>query len=339
MKKINLRSDNEAPAHPAILEALIAANRGSSYAYGEDEYSKSLNKAFSEFFEKQVSVLPVVSGTAANALSLAQLTPPYGSVLCHDQAHIHVDECGAPEFFGGGFKLLPVDCDAGILSVQDTENRLTTFGFHGEHEPVLSTLSISQSTEFGTVYSLDEISELGEFKKRRDLALHMDGARFANALASLGCSPADMTWRRGVDMLSFGATKNGALMAEAVIIFDDKNFPGLPRRRMRGGHLLSKMRYVSAQLLAYIENNLCVALADHSNSMARTLASKLEDMGGRLEYPVMANEIFVNLSDERAAELGEHFEFHAWPGKPGLYRMVIPWDIEESALALVAGDS
>lgn len=320
----NFRSDNEAPVAPEIMAALSEANKGAAHAYGDDALTARVKEVFVDVFETDMEVFPLISGTAANALAVAQTTPPYGAVICHQDSHLHTDECGASEFYTGGAKVLALsgaDCklDAGTVRW-----KVANAGHAGDHASKPTLLSITQATEFGTVYSLDEIRELSDVAHEAGMHVHMDGARFANALCGLGCSPAEMTWRAGVDMLSFGATKNGAMMAEALLVFDADDAAELGRRRKQAGHLLSKMRYVSAQLEAYLADDLWLRLAAHANRMAKRLSEGLEEAGGvELLHPVQSNEIFVRMDKERCDGLWEAgFEFHGWPGRPGVYRLV-----------------
>lgn len=339
----NLRSDNESPAAPQVIEAVIAANAGAEHAYGADQYSQQLDQRFSELFETEVVVYPVATGTAANSLALAQTTPPFGAIFCHSQAHIHVDECGAPEFFSGGAKLIPVDGEDGRIDEAIFSRLLAQFGFKGDHEPNRSTLSITQATECGTVYSIDHLLALNQLAKSHDMAVHMDGARLANAVASLQCSPADITWRAGVDVLSFGATKNGTLGAEALVFFNPELAEGLGKRRMKGGHLLSKMRYVSAQLAAIVEDGLWLRLAQSANAGAARIGNALaRHPKCTVVHPVEINEVFAILDKTLARQLADAgFEFHRWPFQPDMYRFVVPWNVEDQALqrfeATVAG--
>ena len=328
----NFRSDNEAPAAPEILEALVAANRGPAHAYGADAWSRRLAERFGEVFETELTVWPVATGTAANVLALAELTPPHGSVWCHPQAHANVDECGAPEFFTGGAKLIGVPGDHGRIDPDRLAAALAATGMHGEHEALPATLTVTQATEAGTVYSPGAVAALAEIARARGMAVHMDGARLANALARLGCAPADATWRAGVDLLSFGATKNGALFAEAVVDFRPGASAAMPRRRMRGGHLWSKMRYLSAQLEAYVADGLWLRLAARANVGAARLAAGLAALPGvSLLHPVEANEVFARAAPAVADALAaDGFEFHRWPGADGAVRLVVPWCVEES---------
>ena len=335
---MNFRSDNEAPAAPEIMDALARANHGSAHSYGADAITQRLQTRFSDLFEIDVAVYPVATGTAANALSLAELAPAYGAVFCHEESHIHTDECGAPEFYTGGAKLMPVSGAHGKIDLGRLETMLANMGAHGEHEPAPVALSLTQATEAGTVYQVEEITAFGGFAQRHGLSLHLDGARFANALCSLGCSPAEMTWRAGVDILSFGATKNGAMAAEAVVDFrpPEKRAPhdSFRRRRMRGGHLFSKMRFLSAQLEAYVEDDLWLKLAAQANQAAAEIAAGLSNRSGvTLLHPVEANEVFLRADPTTARALADAgFQFHQWPGAEPVIRLVVPYNVESSAV-------
>src|SRR6516165_9678048 len=240
-------SDNAAGVAPAILDALVRANAGFAIAYGDDSATRRLERRFSELFERDVAVFLVSTGTAANALALAHVSPPWGAVLCHTEAHAIVHECGAPEFFGGGLRLIGIEGEGCKLKPQTVEAALDRhFGLR-PHQLVPAALSLTQASEFGTIYQIDEIAALSALAHGRGMAVHMDGARFANAVARLGVPPAEVSWRAGVDVLSFGATKGGALAAEAVVFFDPAHAAAMAERRKRGGHLVSKHRFIAAQ--------------------------------------------------------------------------------------------
>ncbi|MGY6553077.1 MAG: threonine aldolase family protein [Wenzhouxiangella sp.] len=322
---MNFKSDNESPAHPAILEAIVAANRDFATAYAADRYSQQLNARFSEVFETECHVLPIATGTAANSIVLAELSPPWGAVMCHRTAHIHCDEGGAPEFYTHGAKLVPIDGDEARLDPERLARAIDSAGAHGVHNCKPAVVSITQATECGTSYRPDQIRAVAEVAQARGLPLHMDGARFANAVSWLGCSAAEVTWKAGVDVLSFGATKNGALTAEAVVVFGHPEWlEGLERRRKRGGHLLSKMRFVSAQLLAMLENDLWLDIAATANARAAELAAGIEASGvARLQWPVEANEVFMRADPAVLQQLKAcGFEFHIWPGYDDVARLV-----------------
>ena len=330
----DFRSDNEAPAAPEIMAALAAANTGSAHAYGDDPWTGRLAERFGAVFETELAVWPVATGTAANALALAELAPPWGAVYCHPDAHANADECGAPEFYSGGAKLVGVAGAHGKIDADRLARTLAATGAHGEHEALPSALSLTQATEAGTVYTPDEVAALAATARRHGLGVHMDGARLGNALARLGCAPADATWRAGVDILSFGATKNGALAAEAVVDFRPGADSTLARRRKRGGHLWSKMRYLSAQLEACLEDGLWLRLAQRANAGAARLAAGLEALPGvALLHPVEANEVFVRAPpDVFAALRAAGFEFHPWPGADDAFRLVVPWCVEDAEI-------
>ncbi len=268
---MDFASDNAAGVAPVILDALVRANAGFAIAYGHDALTRRLERRFSELFERDAAVFLVGTGTAANALALAHLAPPWGAVLCHSEAHAIAHECGAPEFFGGGLRLLGID---------------------------------------GTVYQIDEIAALAGLAHERGMAVHMDGARFANAVARLGATPAEASWRAGVDVLSFGATKGGALGAEAVVFFDPARADAMAERRKRGGHLVSKHRFIAAQFEAFLANDQWLKLAAHANGMADRLATHLASVKFPPIWPVEANIVFVRLPQalhERLQAAGAHY--------------------------------
>ena len=341
---LNFRSDNESPAAEAIMTAVLEANRGAAWAYADDTHSARLDAAFSEVFETDTVVLPVSTGTVANSIALAATTPPWGAVYCQEHAHIYNDEGGAPEFFGNGMRLVPVAGDHGRMDSQKLEHALTSNTGHGVHSYEASALSLTQSTECGTVYPTDLVAALGETARARGMATHMDGARFGNAVVQLGCSPADTTWRAGVEMLSFGASKNGCMAAEALLFFGRHELLARAERlRKRSGHLLSKMRYVSAQLLAYLEDDRWLAMARNANRQAATFAAAVEaHEEAALEFPVEANEVFVSWSQTGFARLERQgIEFLMWPGRDDLARFVFSHctrDEETAALCKALGD-
>jgi threonine aldolase len=297
------------------MAAINAANTGLLPSYGADEFTERLQGAVSALFEREVAVYPVATGTAANALALAQLAPPFGGIYCHEAAHIVTDECGAPELFTGGAKLLGVASPSGKIGPEAIDAAVALANDMGVHHVKPSAISVTQATELGTVYGLAELKALTAAGKRHGLAVHMDGARFANALVHLNCSPAEATWKAGIDVLSFGATKNGALAAEAVVFFDPRRAQEFERRRKRAGHLWSKLRYLSCQLLAYLQDDLWLRNARQANAMAARLARGLETLAGaKLLQPVQANELFVAVPERLIAALeGEEFHFYRWP--------------------------
>jgi threonine aldolase len=328
-------SDNTASVSPEILEALRAVNRGLEHAYGEDPWSQRLDQVLGDFFESEVRVFMVATGTAANALALGTLTPPYGAILAHEEAHVLRDECSAPEFFSGGARLISLSGAQGKIT-PETLQRALEWNPPSVHTVQPATLTLTQATEFGTVYRPEELGALTEIARRHHLAVHMDGARFSNAIVTLGCRPSAITWQAGVDVLSLGATKNGALGAEAVVFFDAKRVGDFELRRKRGGHLLSKARYAAAQLLAYIESGLWQRNAERTNQLARRIGAAAQ---ARLLAPVEANEVFVNLGDAGKRALREAgFEFYDWGAQhSGAARFVAAWDQpEEHVSALCA---
>jgi threonine aldolase len=314
---LNFASDNAAGIAPEIMAAIARANDGKVLSYGRDPWTARIERRFAELFQCEVAVFLVTTGTAANALALAHLTPPWGAVLCHEDAHIATDECGAPEFFGGGIKLISIPGVAGKIEPAELTYALDR-DWGGPHHVTPSVLSLSQATEAGTIYRLHQLRELAEIAHARGLAVHMDGARFANALARMNASPAEATWKVGVDALSFGATKGGALAAEAVIFFDPEHARYMPERRKRAGHLLSKHRFIAAQLEAYCDSDLWLMLAHHANAMADRLARGLEALGIPAAWPVEANEVFVRLPARMDAQLRTQGAiYYPWPDRSG----------------------
>jgi threonine aldolase len=319
-------SDNAAAAHPKVIEAIAASNRLDT-AYDGDAWSQRLDGAFSELFERDVRAFWVTTGTAANCLALAALCPPYRAILCHRDAHIEVDEAGAPGFFTGGAKLVLLD-GAGAKITPDAVAAACDAIRDDVHQVQPAALSITNATEYGLVYRAAEVAALGQLAKQRGLAFHMDGARFANALATTGESPADVTWRAGVDVLSFGFTKNGGLNAEALILFRTELADEIAVRRKRAGHLASKGRMLAAQILALLEDGLWLDNARAANAAAQSLAQAAPQ---RLVYPVEANELFLKVSDREANSLrSQGFDFYEWG--PGQIRFVTSWDSESKAV-------
>ena len=311
----NFTSDNVTPACAPIMEAVVAANAELLPSYGADRYTVRLREVASAVFETPVSIFPVSTGTAANALALAQLAPPYGGVYCHEGSHIVTDECGAPEFFTGGAKLLGLPASDGKITGAQLSAAIAHANALGVHHVKPAAVSLTQATEWGTVYGLSQLREIAAVAREHRLPVHMDGARFANALCFLGVSPAAATWQSGIDVLSLGATKNGALCAEAVVFFNPALAENFERRRKQGGHLWSKLRFLSAQLLAYFHDELWLANARHANAMAAALAQGLEGVPGvRLLQAVEANEVFASLPEELVLRLErDGFGFYRWP--------------------------
>jgi threonine aldolase len=310
----NFGSDNVSPVCAPILAAIERANAAPTGSYGADSFTERLTGVASTLFETEVAIYPVATGTAANALALAQIAPPYGGVYCHTGAHIMTDECGAPEFFTGGAKLLGLPSPTGKIGPQALGAAVAFAEEMGVHHVRPCALSITQATELGTVYGLEELSDLTAAARRHGLSVHMDGARFANALSRLGCTPAEATWKRGVDVLSLGASKNGALGAEAVVFFNRALADGFERRRKRAGHLWSKLRYLSCQLLAYLEDGLWLRNAAQANAMASRLAQGLAELSFAPLQNVDANEVFVALPEKLIERLERaNFHFYRWP--------------------------
>jgi threonine aldolase len=337
MTQANFCSDNAAGASPQILRALeAAASAGSAMPYGNDDWTGRVEARLKEIFETDLAAFPVATGTAANVLSLSVMCPPYGVIYCHEAAHIQVDECGAPEFYTGGAKLIGLPGADGKLTPEILRGAI---GGAGEvHHPQPAAISLTNASEAGTVYTPAETAAIAEVARARGLGLQLDGARFANALVGLGCTPAELTWKAGVQALSFGATKNGALAAEAVVLFDKALAATFGYRRKRGGHLFSKMRFLSAQLEAYLSDDLWLANARHANALAARLAAGLAELpGATLMYPVQANEVFVKLPETTIAGLeAAGFRFYRWAeapdGEGAVARLVTAFDSDPAAV-------
>ena len=334
---IDYRSDNTGRAAPEILEALVRANSGTALGYGADEWTARLQDRFSELFETRVRVFPVATGTAANALSLAATSPSWGLVYCSEAAHINTSEANAAGFFGGGLKLVPVAGKDGRIAAEAFSETLAGLPPGALHRGQPAAVSLTQATDLGAVYKIDEIRSLAEIAKARGLRVHMDGARFANALARLQCSPAEMSWRAGVDLLSFGATKNGGALCDAIVAFAPELADGLSVQLRRAGQVWSKMRFASAQLMAYVADGLWLRLAEASNAAASRIAAGIAGLPGmRLVASVEANELFLEVpSGVMDALEADGFQFYR--RSPTLARFVCRFDVTEAeADALVA---
>ncbi len=330
-------SDNASPAHPRVMEALMQANAGHAPSYGEEPAMERVRNRLREIFEApEAAVYLVATGTTANALSLACHVQPWQAVYCHREAHVQMDECGAPEFYTGGAKLVPLDGEHAKFTAAALEAALaeTPEGFVHAVQP--GAVTITNATEAGTVYSPDEVAGIATVARAHGLALHMDGARFANALVSAGCTPAEMTWKAGVDVLSFGGTKNGLMGVEAVLLFDPGRSWEFELRRKRGGHLFSKHRYLSAQMEAYLEDDLWLEMARTANAAARRLAEGIRAIpGAALVHPVEANAVFASwprAGHRKARDAGA--AYYLWPfnqsldgpdDEPLSARMVCSW--------------
>jgi len=323
-------SDNAARIHPRVMEAIAGADQMDT-AYDGDRWSRALDGRLSELFGTEVEVLWVPTGTAANCLALAALCPPYGGVVCHRDSHIQNDEGGAPEFYTHGAKLMLADGEGAKLT-PGTIRILIDAIANDVHRVQPHAISITNATEYGRVYNPEEVAAIGALAKERGLGFHMDGARFANAVARLGCTPAALTWQSGVDALSFGFVKNGAMSAEALVFFKPGLADATRRRRKRAGLLMSKGRYLAAQVLAMVENDLWIANGALANACAERLA---EAAGERLVHAVEANEVFLRATPEEAATLrAQGFDFYDWA--EGEIRLVTAWDTDAHHVARLA---
>lgn len=307
-----MRSDNNSGVSPEIMQAIIDENNGDCEAYGRDGLTAKSEKILKSVFENgTMKSFNLVSGTAVNSLIIATLSPTYGAVFCHQDSHVYGDECGAVEFQSGGAKLIPLKGSNGKIMPSILEDAIDWFVIDEPHHSQPSMLSIAQTTEAGTVYTPDEINELSVVLKKHNLKFHMDGARFANAVAKIGCSPAEMTWKAGVDALSFGTTKNGTLGAEVALFFGGEDDKGFIYRRMRSGHLLSKMRFISTQIIAYLNDGLWLKNAAHANAMAERIRVGVENTSGiKFTFPVQSNVMFAEIEEslrERLEGAGFHF--------------------------------
>lgn len=335
---MSFASDNAAPIHPAILAAIAEANTGTAPSYGADAWTARAEALLAEVFERSCAVLLLATGTAANALALAALTPPWGAVFCHRHAHVLMDEAGAPEFYTGGARLLPLDGPSAKLTPEDLDAAASGYSRSWVHGAQPFAVSITQASESGASYRADEVAALAETARRHGLKLHMDGARFANAAAFTGESPAALTWRAGVDVLSFGATKNGAMAAEAVVCFDAQTAQALPHLRKRAGHLLSKHRFLAAQMTAYLEQGRWLDLAARANAMAQRLAEVLRAAGRDILHPVEANEVFARLQPSEIERLrAAGAACYPWGADgPQAARFVCSWATEAAQIDALA---
>ncbi|WP_031550418.1 threonine aldolase family protein [Parvularcula oceani] len=307
-------SDNWAGVHPDILDAMVAANGGNAPAYGNDPSTEAARAALSDSFEREVEVAFVTTGSAANGLALACMMPPWGAVMAHEHAHVHIDECGAPEFYTGGAKVLTVPGQGGKLTPAALRDALSVYSPPQYHRVRPAALSLTQGTEWGSVYQPDEIGALAEVARAFGLKVHMDGARFAGAVASGAGTPAELTWKAGVDVLCLGGTKNGCMAAEAVICFDKALAEQLPWRQKRAGLSWSKHRFLSVQWSAYLKDGLWLDLAGHANDAAARLAEMMSRHEAiDLILPPQINEVFVTMPDGLAEKLREQgAQFYDW---------------------------
>ena len=333
---MNFASDNAYGACPEILEAVVRSAEGCQPSYGEDDCSNRLRARLSEIFEHEVYAFPVITGTAANSLALATLCPPHGAIFCHEEAHIASDECAAPEFFTHGAKVVGIAGADGKLTPAAITSVLPRFS-RGVHSPKPSVVSLTQLSELGTAYSAAQVAQISDVCRGNGLFVHVDGARFANALVGQSASPAALTWRAGVDVLSLGATKNGALSAECVIFFDRALAGDFEYRRKKSGHLISKMRFVSAQLEAYLTDDLWLKSAACANRLAAEMARALMQVqGASLAYPVQGNQIFLYLPDRTVAHLraggAKFYDWQASRDGRTLIRLVTSFATPESSI-------
>jgi threonine aldolase len=332
-------SDNTGPVHPQVMEALVRANAGHAASYGADESAARVVARIRDLFEApEAAVYLVATGTAANALALACLCPPWATVFGHGWSHIAEDECGAPEFFTGGAKLTVVPGEDGKIDPGALEAAIARVG-QSVHNVQKGALSITSTTEAGTVYAPDEIARLAGIAKANGMPVHLDGARFANALVSLGCTPAEMTWKAGVDAVSFGGTKNGLMAVEAVILFDPARAWEFELRRKRAGHLFSKHRFLAAQMEAYLSDGLWLAMARAANARATRLVEGLAAVeGARLLHPAQANEVFAawnRAAHRRAHEAGARY--YLWSFEDPMAQTLDGPDDELVSARLVCG--
>jgi threonine aldolase len=301
--RYDFRSDNVGGVAPEILEALVDAGGGTAAPYGDDDYTRAMTAGFARLFQRPVHAFPMASGTGSNSVALSALANRYGSIYCHETSHINIYECGAPEMFTGA-KLVALPGADFKLGAETLEAALSLAGRGNPTRVQPFALNLTQPTDFGTLYSPDEIAALCEIAHRHGLRVHMDGARIANAIAALGCTPAELTWRAGVDLLSFGATKNGAINAEAIVAFDTGLAREIPYLMKRGGQVLSKARFVSAQLARYVADDRWLERAKQANANAAWLARELTALPRvSLVAPVEINMIFVRLPEQAVAAL------------------------------------
>lgn len=333
-------SDNTAGVCPEAMAALAAANADRVPSYGDDAHTAAAKKLFAEVFERECDVFFVFNGTAANALVLAAMCQRHHGILCHEMSHVETDECAAPEFFTGGSKVLPVGGAHAKLQAADLEPMMHRG--HGVHFPKINAISLTQSTELGTVYAPDELRALTDFARARGLRVHVDGARFANAAAAMrarGFSPADITWRAGIDALCFGGTKNGLLTTEAVVFFNRELAREFEYRVKQSGQLASKMRFASAQWAAVLRDGVWLRHGEHANHRAAALAQGLRELGFKLAAPVEANGVFVELPPPVYAALeARGWHFYKFVGEHG-YRLMCSWQTTEAEVEAFLADA
>ena len=329
-------SDNTAGICPEAAAALAEANAGVTPSYGDDDWTRRLCDRMRKLFEIDCDVFLVFNGTAANALALAQLCQPFHSIICHENAHIENDECGACEFYTGGAKLIPTRGANGKIDLCQVEAALLRQHELHSHKP--RVISLTQATELGTVYTVDEIRKISAFAKKHNMLLHMDGARFANAVAALQYGPKEITWQAGVDALSFGGTKNGLAAGELVIFFNKRHSADFDYRAKQGGHLASKMRFLAAPWIALLENDVWLKNAQRANDAALRLASGLREYGVEIVLPIESNAVFVRLDAMIALKLRElGWDFYKFV-EPDLYRLMCAWSANNEAITALLSD-
>jgi threonine aldolase len=326
----DFRSDNTLGCSPEILDALARASHGSVSSYGMDAITARVRERCRELFETELEIFPLATGTGGNSLAIAAMTPPWGAVFCHANAHVYRDEMGAPEFFTPGAKLVPIAGGHDKLTPDATARAIDDIGGTGRLA-IPACLSLTQATECGTVYKGDETHALTEVAHRHGCGVHVDGARFANAVVATGASPGDLTWRAGVDVLIFGATKNGAMAAEMMIVFRKDLVADMSKRIHRAGHRVSKMRFLSAQFDAYLTDELWLRNARQANAMARRLETGLRSAGAAILEPVEANMVFARIAGAKAEALRKAgFQFYEWTVfGPDAYRLVCGFSTTE----------
>ncbi|MEO7242191.1 MAG: beta-eliminating lyase-related protein [Variovorax sp.] len=323
---LEFRSDNCGRAAPELIDALVTANEGGALGYGGDALTAALQSRFTELFEKPVRVFPVPTGTAANALALAASSTPFGAVYCNAEAHINTSECNATSFFGGGTKLVSVAGAHGKVDAAALEAAIAVSGKGLAHKSQPAAVNLVQATDRGAVYTVAEVAAVGEIAHAHGLAVHMDGARIANAVATLGCTPAQATWKAGVDILSFGVTKNGGLLSDAIVVFSPESVPDLAFHLRRAGLVWSKMRFASTQVMAYVHDDLWLRLARQANAAATAIANRIASLGGvTVIAPVQANELFVDMAPQALSALEADGVLFYRRG-PRLARFVCRWD-------------
>jgi threonine aldolase len=329
-------SDNSAGICPEAAAALTEANAGSAPSYGDDGWTWRLCDRVRDLFEIDCDVFLVFNGTAANALVLAQLCQPFHSIICHENAHIENDECGACEFYTGGSKLIPTRGTMGKIDLREVDAALLRQHELHSHKP--RVISLTQATELGTLYTADEIHKISAFAKKRKMLLHMDGARFANAVAALRCTPGEITWQAGVDALSFGGIKNGLAAGELVIFFNKQHSADFDYRAKQGGHLASKMRFLAAPWVALLEKDVWLKNAQRANDAALRLADGLRDCGIEIVFPVESNAVFVRFAAVIARKLRElGWDFYKFI-EPDIYRLMCAWSANDEAIAALLSD-